>query len=101
MNELVKKYDDAPRLETQTLTWTGAKTDLVELIYALHAVGAFNNATPDLRKIVEAFELIFNVNLGNYSRTFLSIRIRKTGQTAFLDQLQQRLMQRINEMEER
>lgn len=100
--ELLKKNDDdSPHSQIQTLTWTGAKTDLVELIYALHAVGAFNNATMEVRNIVEAFEAIFNIDLGNYYRTFLSIRIRKTGQTAFLEHLKQRLIQRINEIEDR
>lgn len=101
--ELLKKEDDdaAPQLEIQTLMWTGAKTDLVELIYALQAVGVFNNATPQVRNIVEVFENMFNVNLGNYYRTFLGIRIRKTGQTAFLDKIKLGLIQRINEIEDR
>lgn len=109
-NELVKKHitellkksvNEVPHQKIHTLSWTAPKTDLVELIYALHVVGAFNNATPEVRKIVEVFEMVFNVNLGNYYRTFLGIRIRKTGQTAFLDQLKQRLVQRINEIDDR
>jgi hypothetical protein len=102
ITELLKKCNnDVPHSESQALAWTGSKTDLVELIYALHAVGSFNNATVEVRKIVEVFEILFNVNLGNYYRCFLGIRIRKTGQTAFLDQLKQRLVQRMNELEDR
>ena len=84
-----------------SLIWTAQKTDLIELIYALHEVGAFNNSTSDVRRIVETFEVLFNINLGNYYRAFLGIRMRKTGQTAFLDQLKGRLIQRINALEER
>ncbi|WP_160143774.1 RteC domain-containing protein [Chryseolinea soli] len=107
-NEMIKSYvqdcirtlqKDNSTSAQSSLTWTAPKTDLVELIYALHEVGAFNNSTSDVRRIVETMEALFNVNLGNYYRTFLGIRMRKTGQTAFLDQLKGRLMQRMSEME--
>jgi len=102
-NELIKEYildvvrkcNDHTGSNSSALTWTAAKTDLIELVYALHATGVFNNAKVDIRAIVETFEGIFNVELGNYYRTFLGIRIRKTGSTTFLDQLRTRLIQRI------
>jgi hypothetical protein len=109
-NEMIKSYvqDCTRRLERESSTsaqpslmWTAPKTDLVELIYALNEAGVFNHATADVRKIVESFEVLFNISLGNYYRTFLGIRIRKTGQTAFLDQLKERLVQRMSEIEEK
>jgi hypothetical protein len=48
------------------LNWTGSKTDLVELIYALHSVGAINNGTVDIKETAKAFEQFFNIDLGNY-----------------------------------
>lgn len=83
------------------LNWTGQKIELVELIYALQAVGSFNNAAPDVRKIVEAFELFFNIDLGNYYRTFVGLRMRKNGYTSFIDRMKEKLEQRINEIEDR
>jgi hypothetical protein len=109
-NELIKDYvgeciailDKGKGASAEsTLRWTAPKTDLVELIYALQEVGAFNNSSSDVRTIVQAFETSFNTDLGNYYRTFLGIRTRKTGQTAFLEQLKQRLIQRMNEMDDR
>lgn len=107
-NELIKEYildalrksNDNTSSNISALTWTAAKTDLIELVYALHATGVFNNAKVDIRNIVQAFEGIFNVELGNYYRTFLGIRIRKTGNTTFLDLLKERLTQRIRVAED-
>lgn len=83
------------------MNWTGQKIELVELIYALQAVGSFNNSTSDVRKIVEAFEIFFNVDLGNYYRTFVGLRMRKNGYTSFLDRMKEKLEQRISEIEEK
>ena len=84
-----------------SLNWTAPKTDLIELIYALNETGVFNHATADVRLIVETFETLFNVSLGNYYRIFLGIRNRKTGRTVFLDQLRERMIQRMEQIEDR
>jgi hypothetical protein len=84
---------------TSVLTWTGAKTDLIELIYALQAAGVFNKKDADVKQIATHFENVFNVTLGNYYRVFQDIRLRKTGQTNFMNQLKESLMQRIREAE--
>jgi hypothetical protein len=78
-----------------TLTWTGSKTDLIELIYALQASEAFNNGSADVKQIATHFENAFNVSLGNYYRVFQDIRLRKTNQLKFLDLLRQGMSKRI------
>ncbi|GAA4770481.1 MULTISPECIES: RteC domain-containing protein [Flavobacterium] len=75
--------------------WTGAKVALIELLYALHTEGVFNNGTSDLKDIAEYFESIFNVNLGQYHRAFLEIRMRKSDQTKFLNALKEKLVKRM------
>jgi hypothetical protein len=81
------------------LTWTGSKTDLIELIYALQAAGVFNKKEAEVKQIASLFENMCNINLGNYYRVFQEIRQRKTGQTNFINQLREQLMVRIKEME--
>lgn len=76
-------------------TWTSSKVALIELLYALHTEGVFNNGTSDLKDIAEYFESIFNVNLGQYHRAFLEIRIRKSDQTKFLNTLKEKLIKRM------
>jgi hypothetical protein len=82
------------------LTWTASKTKLIELGIALQAVGAFNNGSVDIKHIFEKFERIFGVDLKSYYRIFLQIRGRKKGQTVFIDQLKEKLMQKISDVDE-
>jgi len=79
------------------MNWTDSKTGLIELGYALHAAGSFNNGKADLKQINDYLQTVFHVDLGNTSRTFQEILARKRGYTAFLDRLRDRLLQRINE----
>ncbi len=75
--------------------WTGSKVALIELLYALHTEGVFNNGTSDLKDVAEYFENVFNIDLGQYHRTFLEIRIRKSDQTKFLNALKEKLVKRM------
>jgi len=89
---------DAPKVK---LYWTESKTALIELIYALHSHGAFENGRADIKDIAASFEHLFGVELGDYYRTFLELRMRKTGRTKFLHTLIQSLSKRMDEAEEK
>jgi hypothetical protein len=89
---------DAPKVK---LYWTESKTALIELIYALHSHGAFENGRADIKDIATSFEHLFGVELGDYYRTFLELRMRKTGRTKFLHTLIQSLSKRMDEAEEK
>jgi len=100
-NEMVKRLIFKLLNQTDTtqpvLTWTGSKTDLIELIYALQVAEVFNNGTADIKQIADAIQVVFDTSLGNYYRVFQQIRIRKSGQTNFLDQLKSKLAQKMDE----
>jgi len=81
------------------LIWTGPKTNLIELLYALHASNVFNDGKAGVKQVANAFEKIFQTSLGNYYRVFQDIRQRKINQTVFLDQLKEKFLQRVHEME--
>lgn len=82
------------------LKWTGSKAALVELIYALQAVGVFNNGAADVKQVATAFEELFDLRLGNYYDVFQQIRIRKINLTKFLDIMKEKLELRINSLHE-
>jgi hypothetical protein len=82
-----------------TLKWTGTKVDMVELIYALHASGVINNGQASLTDLAKAFETLFQKDTGDFYRTFLEIRTRKSNQSKFLDTLKTSLLQRIIQIE--
>lgn len=89
---------DSPKVK---LYWTESKTALIELIYALHSEGAIDNGKADIKDLADMFEHLFNVELGDYYRTFLEIRVRKTGRTKFLDTLKHSLIKRMDEADDR
>ena len=89
---------DFPKVK---LYWTESKTALIELIYALHSHGAFENGRADIKDIAASFEFLFGVELGDYYRTFLELRMRKTGRTKFLHSLINSLTKKMDEAEEK
>ncbi len=79
-----------------SVTWTGSKVALVELIYALHSDGVFNNSSVALKDLVLLFEQNFNISLGQYHKTFLEIRERKSERARFLSTLKEKLIARMD-----
>lgn len=83
--------------QSSKLFWTGNKTELIELIYALQSSGAINSGTADIKEMATLFEQIFNIELGNYYHTFIEIRARKGSKTKFIDKLEEALTKRFEE----
>ncbi|MBB6681364.1 RteC domain-containing protein [Aequorivita sp. 609] len=79
------------------LKWTGAKVDLIELVYALHYSGLISNGQAGLIEIAKALENLFAIKLGDIYRTFLEIRNRKSSQTKLLDTLKVNLINKMIE----
>ena len=91
----------APVEEDDTyLNWTAPKAGAVELLYAFHAAGVFNNGTASIRQVAGFVTRTFNIKLGDYYRLFQDFRIRKKDRTKFLQFLIDRLTQRMDEMDE-
>ncbi|MCK9438449.1 MAG: RteC domain-containing protein, partial [Synergistaceae bacterium] len=86
---------------SKKLNWTGSKVALIELIYALHYQGVFNDGNADIRLIAKYFENAFNVNLGNFYQTYLELRNRKMNPTKFLDALREGLIRKMDEQDEK
>lgn len=89
------------KLPGAKLDWTGPKAALIELMYSLQTAGVFNDAKADIKHIAGVFESVFNVELGDFYRTYQSIRIRKKNRTSFIDSLKEMLVQRMDETDER
>lgn len=95
-------YDQINRpTNPKSLNWTGSKVALIELIYALHYQGVFNNGNADIRQIAEYFERTFHISLGNYYQTYLELRNRKMNPTKFLDTLREGLIRKMDEQDEK
>lgn len=96
--ELLENYirkPDTSSFPKVKLTWTGSKTDLIELIYALDTEGCFSEGKVPLIQIAAYFESVFNINLGNnIARNFYDMRIRNQP-TPFLDRLREEIRKRM------
>lgn len=97
LNGLIQKIDSQSQGQQSSLNWTGTKSALIELIYALQSVDAVNHGKADIKQIAGSFENLFNVSLGNYYRQFQEIRLRKGGKTNFLDDMKEKLIQRLDD----
>jgi len=91
-------------LEELGLTWAETKAAFVELMYGLHDQGAFYNTKTkqraDIKDIARFFEIVCDMDLGNYYRTFQELSIRKKGRTVFLDKIKDGVIKRMNERDE-
>lgn len=82
------------------VTWTGPKAALIELLYSLHSEPVINYGKAELQHIASTLEKAFNIDLGQYHRTFLELRMRKNARTKFLDSLRESLKQRMDNADE-
>lgn len=108
LTEKIKKLLDQdspiiqpPPLASGTFKWTDTKIAAIELGYALFSRGVINNGTADIKEIMQFLEQIFNIELGDYYRSYLSIRERKKDKTVFLTSLIDSLNKKMNEDDSR
>lgn len=100
LNNNMEPTKNTPMEKPSKLFWTGGKTELIELLYALHTSKCINGGTVDIKELASHFEYFYNVDLGNYYHTFIDIRSRKSSRTRFLDRLIELLNQRMESLEE-
>jgi hypothetical protein len=99
LSKALHSYREAD-LHLPAIQWTASKTDLIELIYALHSSNAFDNGKITIRDITRFFEDVFTIQLGNTSVTFQEI-LRRKESTAFLDRLKDKLERHITLIDEK
>ncbi|MBG6063354.1 hypothetical protein IWX83_003164 [Flavobacterium sp. CG_9.1] len=113
-NDLIKSYLESEiakiehnsdqlqptNLPSKKQKWTGSKVELIEIIYALHTEGVFNNGKSGLKEVVSYFESAFDIDLGQFHRVFLEIRNRKTEKTKFINTLKNKLITRMDNADE-
>ncbi|SFB35606.1 RteC domain-containing protein [Algoriphagus aquimarinus] len=93
----LEKGSDDGVSELSSHEWTDSKSGLIELAYALHSRGAVNHGKSDVKAIITLMESLFNVQVGNFYRTFQSMRGRKKNRTIFLDSLKDSLVKRMDD----
>ena len=77
--------------------WTATKIAAVELGYAIYAAGILNNGQADIKEIMTFMEASFQINLGDYYRTYITMKDRKKDRTSFLNSLIKSLLKKMDE----
>lgn len=77
--------------------WTGSKVAAIELGYSIYAAKVIDNGAADIREIMSALQNVLGIDLGDYYRTYISIKNRKKDRTAFLKFLSDCLERRMDE----
>lgn len=85
---LENRIDDYPhKASISKLKWTSSKVALTELIYALYHSRVINNGNSEIKELAKGFQNLFNIDLGDFYKTYSEIRLRKKSRTKFLDDL--------------
>lgn len=100
-DHLYNKFQKDKSKAQKKLKWTGSKVALIELVYALHYQGVFDNGNNDIREVAQYFESTFGIDLGNFYQTYLELRNRKMNRTKFLDALRDGLIKKMDEQDEK
>ena len=77
------------------LKWTGSKSDAVEFGYGLVAIATLNNGNVTIKEIMAFIEAAFDIDLGDYYRTYLTLKSRKKNRTAFFTSVIEQLLKRM------
>jgi hypothetical protein len=94
IKDLNPNWGQTGMLENISLEWTDDKSSLVELIYALDAIGSINNGKCNISVLTAFFEQAFNVRLTDVYRTYIDIRAREIP-TKYIDNMRAALRQRM------
>lgn len=83
-------------IPVNTLKWTASKTDIIEMGYALYSSGVINHGNVDVKAIMNFLEASFNIDIGDYYRTYIAIKSRKKDRTPFLNKLMENLIRKMD-----
>jgi len=79
------------------IRFTGKKVALIELGYALANSGDINGRRIEIKEMMDFLGSAFNIDLGDYYRTYITIKDRKKDRTIYLSNLIQTLIRKMDE----
>lgn len=100
LNRRLKMIDDPVLFgdnKKSRRNWTGQKNALIELGYSLFASGDIDNGNIDVKEVMDTLGEAFNVDLGEYYRTYIALRGRKKDRTAYLNTLIEKLKKKMDD----
>ncbi len=83
----------------QDLHWTGTAADLVEFAYGALETKKFENGDIDIRELIDKLCRLFSFEVKDCYDTFRAIRRRVGSRTLFLDEMIEKLNERMDNMD--
>lgn len=99
MQQMVDELVKARENNNTGLKWTGKVIDLVELVYAFNEVGCVNDGEMKKQDLMDSVFKMFGMKPVDCFRKYIDIkgRYEYSSATFFLDELSEKLKQRIKE----
>ena len=99
--QLLDKKQQSDKIQTELsnfkLKWTGTKSEAIEWGYGLFAAKILNNGNATIKEVMAFVEDAFYIELGDYYRTYLSLKNRKKDRTAFFSFIVEQLQKRMDD----
>ena len=92
--------NQTPEIRLDTPRWTAKKIGLIVLLHAVAAAGCVDNGEIPVSRLAACLEQTFDIKLGNVSRALNDIRFH-SNPGAFLDELKEALLRKLEELEEK
>ena len=80
--------------------WTNTKVAAILLVYGIHVTGSVDEGNAEIGELAALFEKHFHVDLGNVYHAFGRLRGQQNP-TAFLDEMKERLLKKMRDMDSR
>ncbi|WP_280216263.1 RteC domain-containing protein [Bacteroides fragilis] len=78
--------------------WTNTKIAAIQLVYGIYATGSVDEGNAEIGELAALFEKHFHVELGNVYHAFGRLRGQQNP-TAFLDEMKEKLLKKMRDMD--
>lgn len=79
--------------------WSGSKSDLIELAYGILETKHFNDGYIEIQEAINYLSEVFSFPVTDCYDTFRAIRRRVDSRTLFLDEMKEKLNERMDKMD--
>lgn len=99
LNKVIQSLENIHNLKPP-IKWTGSAADLVELAYGIVEAKRFNDGDADINTVIQYLCDMFSFEVKDCYDTYRAIRRRVDSRTLLLDEMRERLNERMDRADE-
>lgn len=99
LDKVVQSLENINNLKPP-VKWTGSAADLVELAYGIVEAKRFNGGDVDINAVIQYLCDMFSFEVKDCYDTYRAIRRRVDSRTLFLDEMKEKLNERMDRADE-